>query len=98
MFSDKEIRELARDRTALSRTLGLGGSQQIFEWLQLGFDVNASNLGGTPASGGVDGTDGSAWELSYYPQFIASNLMTNGDVTTLGYRYFAGRPQYALAD
>ena len=30
------------------------------------------------------------WEFSYYPQLVASNLLTVGDVGTLGVRYFDG--------
>jgi hypothetical protein len=52
--------------------------------------ISASNLSSTPASGGVDGSDSTGWELSYFPQLIASGLLTDGDVATLGVRYFDG--------
>jgi hypothetical protein len=34
--------------------------------------------------------EGTGWELSYYPQLIATGLLTDTDVGTLGFRYFDG--------
>ena len=90
IYSDSEIKQLAEDRTPRSTLVSLGGSQQLTDWLQLAIDVSVSNLSSTPASGGVEATDSTGWEFSYFPQLIASGLLTTGDVGTLGIRYFDG--------
>jgi len=90
IYSDSEIEALARDRTPRSTIASLGGTQQLLTWLQLALDVSASNLSATPASGGVDATDRTGWELAYFPQVIATGLLQDDDVATLGFRYFDG--------
>ena len=89
-YSSSEIRDLARDRTARSTTGSVGGTQQLLVWLQFAVDVSGSNLSGTPASGTVDATESTGWEFAYLAQLIATGLLTEGDVTTLGARYFDG--------
>jgi len=89
-YSDAEIRRLAEDRTARSTTASLGATRQLGERFQLAVDVSAARLGSTPASGGVDAMEGTGWEIAYYPQLVATGLLTEGDVGTLGVRYFDG--------
>jgi len=89
-YSQSQLRALALDRTPRSLTASLGGSHQITVETQLALDVSGATLGGTPPSGGVDGTPSTGWEMSYYPQLISSNVFTEGDVATVGVRYFDG--------
>ena len=90
LYSESQIKQLARDRTPRSTLASLGGSQQLSDRLQLALDVSASYLSDTPASGGVDAMESTGWEFSYYPQLVVSSLFTNGDVGTIGVRYFDG--------
>jgi tetratricopeptide (TPR) repeat protein len=90
LYSRSELRALALDRTARTATASLGASHQLTGELQLALDVSAAKLGGTGSSGGVEGTPALGWEFSYYPQLIASNVFTSGDVATIGVRYFDG--------
>ena len=53
-YTEEEVRQLAMDRTAKSRSGTLGVTQDLNDNYQLSFEVTASKLSGTPASGGVD--------------------------------------------
>ncbi len=87
LFTDDEIRELARDRTATSRTATLGMSLPLTDKLQLSGDVTAIKLSGTDASGGVEAIPGTGYDYFYSMQLIGSNLLKQGDITILGLRY-----------
>jgi hypothetical protein len=88
--STGEIESLAEDRTARSTMLSLGATQQLGDHFQLAFDGSLSNLEGTPASGGVAANPGTGWEFALYPQLVASGLLLDNDVGTLGVRWFHG--------
>jgi hypothetical protein len=88
IFSEDEIRDLARDRTARSTSGTFGITQDLNANYQLSFEVTASELSGTPASGGVEANPGTGVEFFYSTQLIGTNLFTEGDVTILGLRYF----------
>jgi tetratricopeptide (TPR) repeat protein len=90
IYGASGLRGLARDRTPRAFTSSVGGSHQLTGHTQLALDVSVAKLGGTPSSGGVEGTPASGWETSYYPQLISSSFFTDGDVATLGVRYFDG--------
>ncbi len=90
LYSRSEIRGLAEDRTPTSLYLSLGGTQRLTQRWQLAVDVAGSNLSSTPASGGVPATPSTGWELAVNPQLIATGLFRQGDIATLGFRYFAG--------
>ncbi|MGH0035101.1 MAG: tetratricopeptide repeat protein [Myxococcota bacterium] len=89
-FSTSEIEDLARDRTRREVNLTLGGN---FDWTpqwQIAGDFTASRLGGTPTSGGVEGSNAPGWEYLEYLQVSRSDWLTEGDVWTLGSRFFQG--------
>jgi len=90
-FSRSEIDRLAEDRTARARTATLGVTQRLGERYQLALDVSASDLEGTSPSGGVAGFAGGGWQFSYSAQWIASDLLRRGDISTLGLRYLDTR-------
>jgi hypothetical protein len=90
LYSPSQLRALALDRTPRSLAGSIGGSHQLTEDTQLALDISTAKLGGTPPSGGVEGTPATGWETSYFPQLISSNLLTQGDVATIGVRYFDG--------
>jgi len=89
-LSNSEIEQLAEDRTARSTLLSAGGTRQLGERFQVALDLSLSRLDGTPESGGVEETDDTGWETSVHPQLIATNLLTPGEVTTFGVRWFNG--------
>jgi len=88
-FSEPQIRQLALDRTALSRTVTLGLSHPLTPQWQLSTDVTATELSGTPASGGVDAVPDSGTDYYYNLQLIGSQLFKPGDISILGLRYSA---------
>jgi len=90
LFSRDEIRAFAEDRTPTSAYVSFGGTHQLTQRWQLGVDVSGSRLSSTPTSGGVAGTPSTGWELSVNPQLIATSLLRNGDIATIGFRYFDG--------
>jgi tetratricopeptide (TPR) repeat protein len=90
LYSNSQIDQLALDRTPRSISGSVGGSHRLSDDLQLALDVSGAKLGATQGSAGVEGTPATGWEMSYYPQLIASSFFTQGDVATLGLRYFQG--------
>jgi hypothetical protein len=88
IFTEDEVRQLARDRTASSKSGTLGIAQELNANYQLSFEVTATELSGTTASGGVEANPGTGVEYFYSTQLIGTNLFSLGDVTILGLRYF----------
>lgn len=86
-FTDTEIKELARDRTAVSKSATVSVNQPLGEKLQVGADVTVSEFTGTPASGGVAEVEGTGYEYVYALQFIGSSLVKRGDIAILGLQY-----------
>lgn len=86
-FSEDEIRQLALDRTATSRSYTLGVTHSFNDKLQVSLDATLSKLSGTPSSGGIIGFDGTGNEYFYSLQFIGSSLIKEGDIAIIGLRH-----------
>jgi hypothetical protein len=86
-YSVDEIRQLAEDRTASSHSYTVGATKPLNETFQLTGDVTLSELGSTPASGGVEAMPSTGNEYYYTVQLIGSNLLKEGDITIFGLRY-----------
>lgn len=86
-YTDSEIQDLARDRTATSKLATLGVSRPINEQLQISGDITAYNLSGTSASGGVAAMEGTGTDYTYNLQLVGSNLVKQGDIAIFGLRY-----------
>jgi tetratricopeptide (TPR) repeat protein len=86
-FSEDEIRGLAQDRTAISKSLIFSVTQDLNDRYQLNGEFSVSELSGTPASGGVEATPTTGAEFFYSTQLIASSLFMEGDITIFGLRY-----------
>jgi hypothetical protein len=84
----EQIYQLARDRTANSQTVTVGGSQPINENLQTSADITAANVDGTVASGGVAATPDSGPDYVLSAQLVSSNFFVKRDVNILGIRYY----------
>jgi hypothetical protein len=89
-FGEAGVRQLARDRTAEVDTVSLGVSHPIGTRLQWIADLSATRISDLPASGGVTAVPGTGTEASLGGQLIANSLVTSGDVTILGFRWFEG--------
>ncbi len=87
LFDEDEIRDLAEDRTAESRTVTLGASHRLSEDWQLFGDVTLSKLSGTDASGGVPATPGTGDEYFVSLRASAADLFLDGSFTTFGIRF-----------
>jgi hypothetical protein len=87
LYSEKELRQLALDRSAPSRSATLGVSQPLTEKLTFNTDATITSLDSTPESGGVPGAPASGTEYFYSAQLIGSSLFKEGDIGILGLRY-----------
>lgn len=87
IYSEDEVRQLARDRTADSKTFTLGLSKPLTEKLQLSGDVTVTELGATAASGGVEAMPASGPDYFYNLQLTGSGLIKPGDIAIIGARY-----------
>lgn len=86
-FTTSEVQQLAQDRTATSKSLTVSASTQLGPKYQMSGDINVSNLGGTPASGGVAATQATGNQYYYNLSLIGMNMLSSRDVTILGLRY-----------
>lgn len=86
-FTDGELKALAMDRSAISKTFTFGVTQQINDDIQLTGDFTVSRLEGTVASGGVDAVPGAGNEYYCSMQLNISNLIFENDSIITGLRY-----------
>jgi len=86
-LSEDEVRQLAKDRTATSKSVTVGVSRPLNTMFQANADVTAASLSGTTASGGVEASEGTGLELFYSAQLIGSSVIKEGDLAVLGLRY-----------
>ncbi|HEY7773082.1 MAG TPA: hypothetical protein VIC26_07860 [Marinagarivorans sp.] len=82
-----EILRLALDRTATLDTLTLGLSQRLNDNWQFNFSMNASDYGGTLASGGVEAIDAYGQDFYYSAQLVSNRFISDSDSLILGARY-----------
>jgi tetratricopeptide (TPR) repeat protein len=87
ILSIEQIYQLARDRTANSATITLGGSQPISEKFQTNADITFSKVDGTVASGGVAETPSTGTDYFISAQIVGNNLILKRDTGVLGIRY-----------
>jgi len=83
----EQIHQLARDRTANSSTITLGGSQPISEKFQANADITFSKVDSTVASGGVPATPSTGIDYFISTQIVGNNLILKRDTGVLGIRY-----------
>jgi hypothetical protein len=86
-FTADELRQLALDRSTISRSATVGGSYPLNTTFQIGADVTASKISGTIPSGGVEGLPGTDLEWYYSAQLTGTSMIKDGDVGTIGLRY-----------
>jgi hypothetical protein len=86
-YTDDEIYELARDRSAKTTSFAFGLNHPLSKTLQLSGDITVSKTGETPASGGVQATEETDNEFFYTFQVIKNDLLKQGDIGILSLRY-----------
>jgi tetratricopeptide (TPR) repeat protein len=93
MFTEDEVRQLALDRTALSRTFTIGGSKQLNGFLdgygqyQLSGDFTLNTTTSTPGSAGVPSLTGTGNNYFLGGQFIGNGIFRRGDAAILSMRF-----------
>jgi hypothetical protein len=96
-FSEEEVRQLARDRTATSNTYTVGGSKQLHSFLrgygqyQISGDININTISGMPASGGVPEIPASGTNYFIGGQLIGNSIIKRGDTSIVTLRYGSTR-------
>jgi len=90
LFSDAEIEQLARDRTAESDLYTLSLSRPVGQHWQWSMDLSSMTLSGTPESGGVPETLDSGTDFVVSTQALGYGLFGRGDVTSFGFQYQTG--------
>lgn len=87
VFSEPELLALARDRTAVLSIYGLSATRPVGERFTIALDVSAAQLGGTPASGGIEAQPGTGMEVAYQAQLLGGSLFRPGDLNILAVRF-----------
>lgn len=83
-FSGDQIKQLALDRSADSKTATIVITQDIKKDWQLSSEVSVSELEGTISSGGVEGAEGAGKEYTYSAQLIGNNVFKENDLFISG--------------
>ena len=90
LYSDDTIYQLARDRTAETRTVTLGASRPINKRLRLAGDLTVMNTSATEASGGVEALPATDDEYFLNLQMIGTGVLNGDDISSLGLRLSDG--------
>ena len=96
VFTEDEIRQIARDRTSDMTTLTLGISKPLFERFQINADVTAVEIGATVASAGVPAIPSTGRQVYYTTSFVGSGLFGARDVNVFNLRY-GSSPDFTLS-
>jgi tetratricopeptide (TPR) repeat protein len=96
VFTEDEIRQIARDRTSDMTTLSLGLSKPLWERFQINADVTAVEIGATVASAGVPAIPSTGRQVYYTTSFVGSGLFGARDVNVFNLRY-GSSPDFTLS-
>jgi tetratricopeptide (TPR) repeat protein len=87
VFTDNEILQAARDRTAVSSNYSLTATRPLGQRYQFSATIDAAKIAATPASAGVPAEPGTGVTLAYQAQIYGSNIWRNGDFSVLSLVY-----------
>jgi hypothetical protein len=87
VFTPDEIHQFAIDRTAVSSNYSLTLTRPVGQRYQFAMTVGASQIGATPASGGVPATEATGLNLAWQAQLYGSSLWREGDFSVLSAAY-----------
>ncbi len=90
LFSNGEMRELAKDRTAASWSGNIGATHRPSVKYQISTDLTVTYLGKTKTSGGVTGSDAFGPDVGATVQLVVNDWLLDGGVGSLSLRYFNG--------
>jgi hypothetical protein len=86
-WTPDQIRQLALDRTATSRTATFGMSMPLGERLQLNAEVTTLDIGSRIASANVEAVPGTGQQVYYSGTLVISSLFGHRDVNVLNLRH-----------
>ncbi len=86
-YTDNEIKKLAADRSAISKSYTFGVTQKLNDDIQLTGDFAVSRLEGTVSSGGVDEAPGSGNEYFCSMRLDINNVFFENDSIVNGLRF-----------
>ncbi|MBS0411972.1 MAG: hypothetical protein JSR86_18785 [Proteobacteria bacterium] len=81
------IYQLAADRSATSKSVTVSVAHPFNEKFSFNADATVSNIGPTPASGGVAAGPSTGTEEYLSAQLIGSGLLKSGDLGIVGFRF-----------
>jgi hypothetical protein len=87
IYSESQVRRLARDRTAQVSTGTFGLSRPVFDRFELNFDIGYYETGRTVASGGVPAVPASGTQTFFYTSLIGSSFIKDGDTAIFSLRH-----------
>jgi hypothetical protein len=87
LYSEGQVRHIARDRTAQVRDAALGLSWPVFDRYQLNVDVASSEYGATVASAGVAALPSSGVQTFLQATLVGSSVLKAGDTTIFSLRH-----------
>jgi hypothetical protein len=96
VWTEDEIRQIARDRTAPSRTATLGVAKPLGERFQVNADITRTEIGDTVESVGVAAIPGTDPQTYYSASFVGAGLFRQGDVMIFNLRY-GGSDEFAVS-
>jgi hypothetical protein len=96
VWTEDEIRQFARDRSADSRTSTLGIAKPIGERFQLNADVTLTEIDSTVESAGVPAIPSTGTQIYYSGSFVGTGLIGGGDVMIFNVRY-GESPDFTLS-
>jgi hypothetical protein len=86
VWTEDEIRQIARDRTADSSTVTLGLATPLAERWQVNADITRTEIGAGTASAGVAAIPGTGVQTYYSASFVGSALFAASDVSVFTLR------------
>ena len=90
IYTEEELRQFAKDRTAKSTFVNLGVTQPLNDTYQLTANISLTNFDSSPESGDIPALEGTGDEYSYDASLIASGMFLEHDTNILSVRYFDG--------
>ncbi len=84
----EQIHQLAKDRTADSKTATVGGTHKLRKNLQVNLDITLAHTGSTISSQKVPATPSTGTDFFISSQLVGNNLILKNDTGVLGFRYF----------
>ncbi len=87
IFSDDELKQLALDRSATTKTATASLTHRLNRKWQVIGEVTATEFGEMPASGGVEAIEATDVEFFYSTQLVANGLFYDNDTMITGLRY-----------